>query len=158
MPWYTSVEGDSMLSLPNGSLYLTEGHVALTPGEGRGVFTLEYRAHGGCVIQSWNINVPSLYEARRLSMDMVRNYLLSEVKYLETTNPTVGVNYECRMAATAKECRMAATLGECSTPTYSGCGKVRVGCSVCKVPENTPCKCKRVYNNTPSTVGGYCVQ
>jgi len=149
MPWYTSVEGDSMLSLPNGSLYLTEGHVALTPGEGRGVFTLEYRAHGGCVIQSWNINVPSLYEARRLSMDMVRNYLLSEVKYLETTNPTVGVNYECRMAATAKEC---------STPTYSGCGKVRVGCSVCKVPENTPCKCKRVYNNTPSTVGGYCVQ
>ena len=131
MPWYTSVEGDSMLSLPNGSLYLTEG---------RGVFTLEYRAHGGCVIQSWNINVPSLYEARRLSMDMVRNYLLSEVKYLETTNPTVGVNYEC------------------NTPTYSGCGKVRVGCSVCKVPENTPCKCKRVYNNTPSTVGGYCVQ
>ena len=115
MPWYTSVEGDSMLSMPNGSLYLTEG---------RGAFTLEYKGSNGCVIKTWVVNVPSLYEARRLSMDMVRNYLLSEVKYLETTNPTVGVEYICNQ------------------PTYNGCGKVKVGCSKCHAPEGNPCKCK----------------
>lgn len=130
MPWYTSVEGDSMLSLPNGSLYLTEGPSRDVPIEGRGAFTLEYRATGGCVIHTWVVNVPSLYEARRLSMDIVRNYLLSEIKYLETTNPTVGVEYSC------------------NSPTYSGCGKVRVGCSACKAPEGNPCKCKKV----PSTL------
>lgn len=120
MPWYTSVEGDSMLSLPNGSLYLTEG---------RGAFTLEYRATGGTVIHTWSINVPSLYEARRLSMDIVRNFLLAEAKYLETTNPTVGVSYEC------------------NSPTYSGCGKVKVGCSACGSKVDTPCSCKKVQPN-----------
>jgi hypothetical protein len=112
-----------MLSMPNGSLYLTEGRYP-TQQEGRGAFTLEYRATNGCVIKTWVVNVPSLYEARRLSMDMVRNFLLSEVKYLETTNPTVGVSYSC------------------DQPTYSGCGKVRVGCSRCHATEGNPCKCK----------------
>ena len=123
MPWYTSVEGDSMLSLPNGSLYLTEG---------RGAFNLEYRAASGCPIHTWTINVPSLYEARRLSMDIVRNYLLGEVKYLETTSPTVGVNYPCNAP-------------------LSACGKVRVGCTNCgsNSTQDRPCKCKKV----PPTVG-----
>ncbi len=142
MPWYTSVEGDSMLSMPNGSLYLTEGRYP-TQQEGRGAFTLEYRAHNGCVIKTWVVNVPSLYEARRLSMDMVRNYLLSEVKYLETTNPTVGVEYSCNQpTGTARTVEA----------TYSGCGKVSVGprgvpsveCSKCHTPAETPCRCKRV--------------
>jgi hypothetical protein len=127
MPWYTSVEGDSMLSLPNGSLYLTEGREA---------FRLEYRAASGCPIHAWTINVPSLYEARRLSMDIVRNFLLSEVKYLETTSPTVGVSYAC------------------DSPTYSACGKVRVGCSACGSSGNNHCKCKRVYATVPLSVGG----
>lgn len=125
MPWYTDTMGGSMLSLPNGSLYLTEV---------RGAFNLEYRTAGGYVVHTWVVNVPSLYEARRLSMDIVRNYLLSEVKYLETTNPTVGVQYPC------------------DNPSYMGCGKVRVGCSTCSTPPNAPCKCKRVY----ATVGGPC--
>lgn len=134
MPWYTSVEGDSMLSLPNGSLYLTEGPGSGPDRGGRGAFNLEYKTVGGHVIHTWVINVPSLYEARRLSMDIVRNYLLGEVKYLETTNPTVGVQYSC------------------DSPTLSGCGKVRVGCSTCGTTPNTPCKCKRVY----ATIGGNC--
>ena len=119
-----------MLTLPNGALYLRE--VA-------GTFRLEYRTTSssssstGCLIQSWVINVPSLYEARRLAMDMVRNYLLSEAQYLQTTNPTVGVNYECSM------------------PTYTGCGKPRVGC--CTKCQEAPCKCKRVQ---PVPVGGNC--
>lgn len=132
MPWYTDTEGGSMLSLPNGALYLHEGG---------GGFRLEYRTAGGptsCVIQSWVINVPSLYEARRLAMDMVRNYLLSEAQYLQTTNPlrgnpTVGVNYDC------------------SQPTYTGCGKPKVGC--CTRCQEVPCKCKRVQ---PIPVGGNC--
>lgn len=123
-----------MLSTPNGALYLREGG---------GGFRLEYRTNaasgsGGptsCVIQSWVINVPSLYEARRLAMDMVRNYLLSEAQYLQTTNPTVGVSYEC------------------SQPTYTGCGKPKVGCAPPCACQQTPCKCKRVQ---PVRVGGNC--
>src|SRR4028118_1942434 len=118
MPWYTDTMGGSLLSLPNGSLYLIEGS---------GGFTLQYRTTDGHTIRSWVVNVSSLYEARRLSMDMVRNYLLGEVKYLETTNPTVGVNYQC------------------NSPTYSGSGKPRVGCSPsCGSCQQSPCKCKRV--------------
>ena len=121
-----------MLSLPNGALYLREVG---------GTFRLEYRTTSsssggtGCIIQSWVINVPSLYEAHRLAMDMVRNYLLSEAQYLQTTNPTVGVNYEC------------------SQPTYTGCGKPKVGCAPSCACQQTPCKCKRVQ---PVPVGGNC--
>ena len=129
MPWYADTMGGSLLSLPNGSLYLTEV---------QGGFRLEYRTTDGHIIRSWVVNVPSLYEARRLSMDMVRNYLLGEVQYLETTNPTVGVNYAC------------------DSPTYTGCGKPKVGCAPsCGSCKQEVCKCKRVYA-TIATTGGNC--
>jgi hypothetical protein len=127
MPWYTNVDGSSTLSMPNGSLYLTEV---------RGAFSLEYRSNMGIAIHTWAINVPSLYEARRLSMDIVRNYLLSEAKYLETTNPTLGVSYGCDnpLSSTAS-------------------GKVRVGC--CPTCKTETCKCKRVPYKLQDNCHGY---